>query len=64
MALGGLAFVFGIAVPFLAKTLLYMSLPFLIYFKHVSGYLALLPGVINISSLPLEFSIGYYALLL
>ncbi len=64
MTLGGLAFIFGSFFSFLAKPFLYLSLPFLIYFEHVSAYFALLPGIINISDFPLEITLGYYAILL
>lgn len=62
MVVGGIAACIGIVIPAIGSLLLYICLPFLVYFKFVAHFFAHLPGVIHIS-LPWPFVVGYYLIL-
>ena len=63
MILGGFAAIVGLVLQPLAKFLLYLCLPFLLYFEAVTGFFAGLKGSVMVQSLPWQFVIGYYLIL-
>ena len=63
MILGGFAAVISFVFPPLAALLLYLCLPFLVYFQAIAGFFANLKGSINIQSLPWQITVGYYLFL-
>lgn len=64
MVIGGLGAIAGFVSGFLSQIILYFSLPLLFYFEKIVNILADLKGVVSISTLPWQFSVGYYSLLL
>lgn len=64
MILGGLGAVLGIVFPPLGSILIYLCLPFLLYFQKIVSLFGSLGQVIAVSEVPLSFVLGYYLLLL
>jgi len=64
MILGGIGGLTGIVIAPLGKVLLYVSLPFLLFFEWIIGVFAQIPLLISVSSLPLSLTVGYYLLLI
>ena len=63
MILGGFAAILAFVFSPLSKFLLYLCLPFLIYFQVVADFFANLKGSINIQNLPWQLTVAYYLLL-
>jgi competence protein ComEC len=64
MILGGLAAILAFVFKPLAIILLYLCLPFLLFFEAVANYFAGLSGVISIENVPWQFAFGYYLVLI
>jgi len=63
MVIGGMGAIFGIMLPSLGQLILYLSLPFLLYFERVIMFFGSIEGVLRIEEPPWQFGIGYYLLL-
>jgi competence protein ComEC len=63
MILGGFAAIISFIFSPLAKALLYLCLPFLVYFQSVANFFAGLKGSITVQSLPWQLTVGYYLFL-
>jgi competence protein ComEC len=63
MILGGFAAIVAFLFSPLAKLLLYLCLPFLIYFQSVADFFAHLKGSITVQNLPWQLTVAYYLLL-
>jgi competence protein ComEC len=64
MILGGAGAILGMVFQPLGSILIYLCLPFLLYFQKVIMLFSLLSGVLVIHNLPISFIVGYYLLLL
>lgn len=63
MILGGIASILSLFFESLAKLLLLLALPLLIFFEKVVGFFASLGGL-RIENFPIAFTVGYYFLLI
>jgi competence protein ComEC len=63
MILGGFAAIISFVFAPAAKLLLYLCLPFLIYFQFIAGFFANLKGSITVQNLPWQLTAGYYLFL-
>jgi len=63
MILGGFAAIVAFVFEPLAKFLLYLCLPFLVYFELVTNFFAGLKGSLVLQSIPWQFVVAYYLLL-
>jgi len=63
MILGGFAAIISFVFAPLARLLLYLCLPFLMYFQAVAGFFASLKGSLIIQNLPWQLTVAYYLLL-
>lgn len=64
MILGGVGALCALFFPFLAKLLLWLALPFLIYIQYIVMYFGKLNLNLSLDSFPVPFVLGYYLLLL
>ncbi len=64
MILGGFAAIASFIFAPLAKLLLYLCLPFLVYFQAVAGFFANLKGSIILQNLPWQLTAAYYLFLI
>lgn len=64
MIIGGLASVFGLIFDPIGRLLIYLVLPFLLYFESIVNFLGERITAINLSIFPLHLAIGYYLLVL
>ena len=64
MVLGGLGGVLGIFLEPVGRVFVYSCLPLLMYFQAIISFFASKGGIINIVSMPWQFILGYYLLLL
>jgi competence protein ComEC len=64
MILGGLAAILAFVFKPLAIILLYLCLPFLLFFEAVTNFFAVLSGVISIENVPWQLAFGYYLVLI
>jgi competence protein ComEC len=64
MILGGFAAILSFIFLPLAKFLLYLCLPFLLYFQMISEFFANLKGSITIQNLPWQLALAYYLFLI
>jgi competence protein ComEC len=64
MILGGFAAILTFIFEPLAKLLLYLCLPFLLFFEAVISFFAGLSGAISLQNVPWQFVAGYYLLLI
>lgn len=62
MILGGLGALFSIIMPFLSVILLYLCLPFLVYFEKVVLLFKNIP-LLRLENVPVTIWIGYYSIL-
>lgn len=63
MVIGGLGAISGIILPLFGQLILYIALPFLLYFEKIIMFFGELVGVIEVKDLPWQFVVGYYSLL-
>lgn len=63
MVIGGLSALMGIVIPSLGQLILYISLPFLLYFEKVIMFFGGLSAVVRTEEFPWQFGVGYYLLL-
>ncbi len=63
MTLGGLAAIFSLILPIVAKLFLWLALPFLIYLEDIVIYFGKLQLNFQIENFPMGFVLGYYLLL-
>lgn len=63
MTLGGLAAIFSLILPVVAKLFLWLALPFLIYLEYIVMYFGKLNMNISLEKFPAAFMLGYYLLL-
>jgi len=63
MIIGGFAAVVGILIEPLGRLILYLSIPFLLYFTKIVEFFSTFGGQIEIKSLPFIFICGYYLLI-
>lgn len=63
MILGGFAAIASFIFKPLAQALLYLCLPFLVYFQLIANFFARLSGVFTFQSLPWQLTAGYYLIL-
>ena len=63
MVIGGMSAIFGIILPSLGQLVLYLCLPFLLYFERVIMFFGNMQGAFRIEEVPWQFGIGYYLLL-
>lgn len=63
MLTGGIAAVLAFFLPLLAKAVLYLTLPFLLYFEYVVIYMERFNWSLDIAEFPMPFVLGYYLLL-
>jgi len=63
MVIGGSSALIGIIIPSFGQLILYLSLPFLLYFERVIMFFGGVSGVIDIQNFPWQFATGYYCLL-
>src|SRR3989338_6951521 len=63
MIIGGIGGLIGLVFEPLGKLLLFVSLPFLIYFEMVVSWFGEHSGTISVSSFPWELGAGYYLIL-
>ena len=67
MILGGVGAIAGLILPFLGQICLYLSLPFLLFFKKTVMLFSGLPGKISVDvrneNFPWQITVGYYLIL-
>lgn len=63
MILGGAGAILGMIFQPLGSILVYLCLPFLLFFQKIVIFFASLSGILNIQNLPLSLILGYYLLL-
>lgn len=63
MVLGGIAAIISFVFEPLARVILYLALPFLIYFQQTVSIFSRLEGVIKIETFPWQFIAAYYLFL-
>jgi competence protein ComEC len=63
MILGGFAAIIAFVSEPLARLLLYLCLPFLLFFEAVANFFAGLSGSISLQNVPWQFVAGYYLIL-
>lgn len=64
MILGGIGAILGMIFQPLGSILVYLCLPFLLFFQKIVMFFGSLSGTITIQNLPSSFILGYYLLLL
>lgn len=64
MILGGFAAIVSFIFAPLAKLLLYLCLPFLLYFQSITGFFAGLKASLTVQNLPWQLTAAYYLFLL
>lgn len=64
MVLGGVAAFVGLFSEILGKLVLYLAIPFLVYFRLLTHFFAHFPGSISFSVFPWQFIVGYYLILI
>lgn len=64
MIIGGVSAVVGIIIEPVGRLILYLSVPFLLYFTKIVEVFATFPGQVEVKSLPLIFICGYYLMIL
>jgi competence protein ComEC len=64
MILGGFAAIIAFVFAPLTKLLLYLCLPFLIYFQSIANFFAGLKGTLTVQNLPWQLTAAYYLLLI
>jgi competence protein ComEC len=63
MILGGVGAIFGMILQPIGAILVYLCLPFLLYFQKIVMFFGVLSGVLIVQDLPMSFIVGYYLLL-
>jgi competence protein ComEC len=63
MILGGFAAILAFIFEPLAKLLLYLCLPFLLFFEAIANFFANLSGALLLQNAPWQFVVGYYLIL-
>jgi hypothetical protein len=63
MILGGFAAIAGFMWEPLGKLLLYLSLPFLLFFEFITNFFANLKGSLVLQNPPWQFVASYYLIL-
>jgi len=64
MILGGVGAILGMIFEPLGSILVYLCLPFLLFFQKIVLFFGVLNGVLTVQNLPPSFILGYYLLLL
>lgn len=64
MILGGAGAILGMIFEPLGSILVYLCLPFLLFFQKIVMFFGSLSGVLTVQNLPSSFILGYYLLLL
>jgi competence protein ComEC len=64
MILGGFAAILTFVFEPLAKLLLYLCLPFLLFFEAVANFFAGLSGAVSLQNVPWQLVAGYYLILI
>ena len=64
MIIGGAAALISFLIEPVARLVLYLSVPFLLYFTKIVEVFGSFPGQINIKSLPFMIILGYYLIIL
>jgi len=64
MILGGFGAILGMVFHPLGSILIYLCLPFLLFFQKIVMFFASLGGTLTVQNLPASFILGYYLLLL
>ena len=64
MILGGVGAILGMVFQPLGSILVYLCLPFLLFFQKIVMFFGALSGVLTVQNLPLSLILGYYLLLL
>ena len=64
MILGGVGAILGMIFQPMGSILVYLCLPFLLFFQQIVMFFGALGGVLVVQNLPLSFILGYYLLLL
>lgn len=64
MIIGGVGAMLGLLIEPLGQLILYLALPFLLFFEMVVRSSAKWGGVVGIESLPWQIAVGYYSTLL
>lgn len=64
MVLGGVGAMFGLVFEPLGQLILYLALPFLLFFEAVVHASSKWGGVVGIENLPWQIAVGYYSLVL
>ena len=64
MVLGGVGAVLGMVSQAAGSILIYLCLPFLLYFQKIVSFFGSLGQVITVQNVPVSFILGYYLLLL
>ena len=63
MIIGGISAVFSFILEPFAKLILYLSIPFLLYFTKIVEVFGSFPGQIEIKTTPILLVCGYYFIL-
>lgn len=64
MIIGGFSVILGIIIEPFGRLILYLSIPFLLYFTKIVEFFGTIPGQIQVTNLPIIFISGYYMLIL
>lgn len=64
MIIGGVGAMFGLLIEPLGQLILYLALPFLLFFETIVRASAKWGGVVGIESLPWQIAVGYYFILI
>jgi competence protein ComEC len=64
MILGGFAAIVSFIFAPISKLLLYLCLPFLVYFQSIVSFFAGLKGSLTVQNLPWQLTVAYYLLLI
>jgi hypothetical protein len=63
MIIGGVSVVVGVIIEPLGRLILYLSIPFLLYFTKIVEVFSSFGGQIELKNLPFIFICGYYLLI-
>ena len=64
MVIGGVGAMFGLLIEPLGQLVLYLSLPFLLFFEAIVHTSSKWGGVVGIENFPWQIAVGYYSMLL
>lgn len=64
MVMGGVGALVGMISPFIGQAIVYLCLPFLLYFSYTVSFFARLGAIVELKDFPWQLTVGYYAVLI